>query len=142
MKKMITAFFAVLLSSGIMAASDEIYDSFKGSFGMYNMSTETVVLKMIESRTDPKTEKMTLDGLSLKFDYFENELGQEKGLQVAYVHFSDKEDEYVLTFHVEGYNVVKIMLFSKNGEFINKKLYPSKKPDKKENRAEEKKQTK
>ena len=142
MKKLSAAFLAVILSSGILYASDETYDSFKGSFGQYNMSTELVVLKKIESLTDTKTENTTIGGLSLKFDYFENELSQEKGLEVAYVHFSDKEDEYILTFHVDGNNVVKIILFSKNGDFINKELYPAKSPDKKEGAPEEKKESK
>ena len=141
MKRHLITFLTVLLSSGFLYASDEMYDSFKGSFGMYDMSTEMVVLKKIESETDPKTEKMILGGLSLKFDYFENELGQDKGRQVAYVHFSDNKDEYVLTYHVDGNSVVKIMLFSKNGEFINKELYPAKDPDK-ESGSEEKKQGK
>ena len=92
MKTFITAFLAVLLCSVVLYASDETYDSFKGSFGMYNMSTELVVLKKIESLTDRKTEKMTLGDLSLGFDYFENELAQENGREVAYVHFTDKEE--------------------------------------------------
>ena len=138
MKRFLITFLAVLLSSGMLYASDEIYDSFKGSFGMYDMSTEMVVLKNIESKTDPKTEKMMLGGLSLRFDYFENELGQDKGRQVAYVHFTDKKDEYVLTYHVDGINVVKITLFSKNGEFVNKELYTAKHPDKKSSPGEKK----
>ena len=142
MKKTLITSLVVLLSSGVLyAADDETYDSFKGSFGMYDMSVEMVVLKKIESKTDPKTEKMKIGGLTLNFDYFENELAQENGLQVAYVHFTDKEDEYILTFHVDGYNVVKIILFSKNGDFINKELYPAKNSDKK-NCPEGKKQSK
>ena len=141
MKRHLITFLTILLSPGLLYASDEIYDSFKGSFGMYDMSTEMVVLKNIESKTDPKTEKMMLGGLSLKFDYFENELGQDKGRQVVYVHFSDDKDEYVLTYHVDGNSVVKIVLFSKNGEFLNKELYPAKDPDK-ESSSEEKKQGK
>jgi len=125
-----------------MYASSNTYDSFKGSFGMYSVSAEMVVLNRIESQTDPKTEKMALDGLSLKFDFIESELGQENGLQVAYVHFTDKEDNYILTYYVDGENIVKIMLFSKNEDFINKELYPAKNPDKKEGGAEEKKQGK
>lgn len=141
MKRFIYTFFAVLLSSGMLYASDEIYDSFKGSFGMYNMSTEMVVLKNIESKTDPKSEKMMLGGLSLKFDFIDSEPGHEKGLQVVYVHFTDNEDKYVLAYHVDGNNIVKIMLFSKNKDFINKELYPAKYPDKKSS-PEEKKQGK
>ena len=142
MNKFLIIFFTALLSSGVMYASGEIHDSFKGSFGMYDVSAEMVVLNRIESQTDPKTEKMDLGGLSLKFDYIESEPAQENGLQVVYVHFTDKEDNYILTYHVDGNNIVKIMLFSKNSDFINKELYPAKDPVKKENCPEEKKQGK
>ena len=142
MKIFLISFLSVLMSSSILHASDEIYDSYKGSFGMYDASTEMVVLKEIESKTDPKTEKMTLGGLSLKFDYFEDEPAQENGLKVAYVHFTDKKDKYVLTYYMDGNNIVKIMLFSKNGDYINKELYPAKYPDKKEGIPEGKKQGK
>ena len=140
MKNFLIIFIAVLLISGITYASGETYDSLKGSFGMYDVSAQMVVLNKIESQTNPETEKMTLGGLTLKFDFFEDELAQENGLQVAYVHFTDNKDNYILTYHVDGNNVVKIILFSKNGDFINKELYPDKDPDKKETSPEEKKQ--
>ena len=139
MKRMLTTFLTVLLGSGTLYAAGDVYDSFKGSFGMYDMSAETVVLKMIESKTDPKTEKMMIGGLTLKFEYFENELAQKNGMQIAYVHFTDKKDNYVLSYYVGENSVVKIVLFSKNGEFINKELYPAKNPAKKKNNSGEKK---
>ena len=142
MKRLSAAVLALLLSSGVIYASDDIYDSFKGSFGMYDALIEMVVLKKIESQTDPETEKMKIGGMALKFEYFENELGQENGLPVAYVHFSDKEDDYVLTYYVEGEDVVKIILFSKNGKFINRELYPAETPAEKEECTKEKKQSK
>ncbi len=143
MKKFLITFLALLLYSGILYASgNEINDSFKGSFGIYDVSAEMVVLKKIESMTDPETEKMMIGTMSLKFDYIESELARENGMQVAYVHFTDKKDHYILTYYVDGYNIVKIILFSKNGDYINKELYPAKYPDKKETSPEEKKQDK
>lgn len=142
MKTFLIAFSVVLLTSGVLHASDEIYDPFKGSFGMYDMSAEMAVVNKIESMTDPGTEKVVIGGLALEFKYIENELAQENGMQVAYVHFTDKQDAYILTYHVDGNKVVKIILFSKNNNFINKELFPAKNPDKKETFPEGKKQTK
>ena len=124
MKIMLTAFLIMILSSGILYADGN--DSFKGSFGMYDASTQAVVLKKIESQTDPKTEKVMIGGLALKFDYLDSTPDQVDGMQVVYVYFTDKEDKYTLTYYVDGYNIVKIMLFSKNGDYINKELYPAK----------------
>ncbi|MBN2420519.1 MAG: hypothetical protein JXL81_14105 [Deltaproteobacteria bacterium] len=136
MKRLLILLSAALLSLGaVHAAEDEVYDSYKGSFSMYDISAEMAVLKKIESHTDPDTEKVMIGGLVLKFEYMESELSLEKGMQVAYVHFTDKEDRYILTYHVNNNTVVKIMLFAKNNVFLNKELYPAKD-------TEEKKQSK
>ena len=124
MKTALTAFLVMLLSSGILYADGN--DSFKGSFGMYDASTEAVVLKKIESQTDPKTEKVMIGGLALKFDYMDSTPDQVDGMQVVYVYFTDKKDKYILTYYVGGNKIVKIALFSKNGDYINKELYPAK----------------
>ena len=135
MKKFLCTFFAVILTSGILCASD--YDAFKGSFSMYDATTEMIILKKIESQTDPETEKVMVGGLALTFEFFPNALQEVDGLPVASVYFSDKDDKYVLDYYVDGYKVVKIVLLTKNGEFINKELFH----EKEENLPGEKKQS-
>ena len=134
MERLLATFLAVLLGPGIVCAS-EIPEFMKGSFGMYDVSAEMVVLKKIESQTDPETEKVILDGMALKFEYFYNTFRIIDGYQVASVYFSDKDDKYIFDYYVGGDKVVKIVLYLKNEEEINKQIYPEKKesgPEKKE----------
>ena len=126
MKKLLGISLAVLFGPGIVYASE--YDEFmKGSFGMYDVSAEMVILKKIESQTDPATEKVIIDGMALKFEYFYNTFRIIDGYQVASVHFSDKEDDYIFDYYVAGDKVEKIVLYLKNEEEINKQVYPEKK---------------
>ena len=122
MKKLLT-FLAVLWGSGIVYAS-EIPEYMKGSFGMYDISAEMVVLKKIESQTDPATEKVMIDGMALKFEYFYNSFRIIDGHQVASVYFSDGEDNYIFDYYVSGDKIAKIVLYLKNEEEINKQVYP------------------
>ena len=125
MKKFLTI-IAVLWGSGIVHASD-IPEFLKGSFGMYDISAEMVILKKIESQTDPATEKVMIDAMALKFEYFYNTFRIVDGHQVAAVYFSDGEDNYIFDYYVSGDEVVKIVLYLKNEEEINKQVYPEKK---------------
>ena len=126
MKKLLGISLAVLFGPGIVYASE--YDEFmKGSFGMYDVSAEMVILKKIESQTDPATEKVIIDGMALKFEYFYNTFRIIDGYQVAAVHFSDKEDDYIFDYYVAGDKVARIVLYLKNKEEINKQVYPEKK---------------
>ena len=126
MKKLLAFIFAVLWGSGIVYAS-EIPEFLKGSFGMYDISAEMVILKKIESQTDPATEKVMIDGMALKFEYFYNTFRIIDGHQVASVYFSDEKDNYIFDYYVSGDEVVKIILYLKNEEEINKQVYPEKK---------------
>ncbi|MFC1839366.1 hypothetical protein ACFL1N_07295 [Thermodesulfobacteriota bacterium] len=136
MKKFLIVVLALLFITGIfiVRASGQDY-GYKGSFSGYDVSTDMIVLKMIESQTDPETEKVMIGGMALKFEYFSNALVEIDGYLVAAVNFSDKEDKYHFDYYVKEDMVVKIILFSKNGEFINKQVYPEKKGE----RSEEKK---
>ena len=126
MKRLLGVILAALLGPGIVYAS-EINEFMKGSFGMYNISAEMVILKKIESQTDPATEKVMMDGMALKFEYFYNTFRIIDGYQVASVYFSDEEDSYIFDYYVDGDEVAKIILFLKNEEEINKQVYPEKK---------------
>ena len=127
MKKFIITALVLLINTSFFTfcASGQDY-GYKGSFSGYDASTEIVVLKKIESQTDPETEKVKIGGLSLKFEYFNNTLDEVDGYIVAAVHFSDKEDKYLFDYYVKGDKVEKIILFSKNGKFINKQVFPEK----------------
>lgn len=128
MKKLLITVLALLFNAGtfIVCAPGQDY-IYKGSFSGYDVSTEMTVLKMIESQTDPETEKVMIGGMALKFEYFSNALAEIDGYHVASVYFSDKEDKYLFDYYIDGDKVVKIILFSKNGEFINKQVYPEEK---------------
>lgn len=128
MKRFIIVSLSVLLFSVVLYAQEgsDPYDAFKGSFSMYDATAEMVVLKKIESQTDPETEKVMIGGLALTFEYFANAFEVVDGLQVASVYFTDKKDKYIMDYYVDGYNVVKIILVSKNGKVINKEVYPAK----------------
>jgi hypothetical protein len=126
----------VLLSSGALYASD--YDAFNGSFSMYDSTVENVILDKIQSQTDPETGKVKIGGLTLKFEFLDNALEEVDGLAVGAVHFTDGKDTYILDYHVAGFNVEKIVLVTKNKEYINMELYPGKK----EGTPEEKKESK
>jgi hypothetical protein len=105
----------------------ELPEFMKGSFGMYDVSAEMVILKKIESQTDPATEKVIIDGMALKFEYFYNTFRIIDGYQVAAVHFSDKEDDYIFDYYVAGDKVEKIVLCLKNRAEINRQVLPEKK---------------
>ena len=109
-------------------------DEYKGSHSKYDATAEMVIIKKIESQTDPETEKVILGGMALKFNYLNNNFIQIDGNQVASVYFSDNGDEYVFDYYIDGDQVVKIVLYSKNGGEINKLVYPEDKgsgPEKK-----------
>lgn len=122
--KRILLVLTLLLSTGLVYASE--YDAFKGSFSMYNPTVEMVILEKIQAQTDPDTGLVKIGDLKLKFEFLANALEEVDGLAVAAVHFSDNEDKYLLDYHVDGNNVVKIVLVTKNKEIINKEIYPAK----------------
>ena len=126
MKRFLGIVLAVLLGPGIVYAAG-VDEFMKGSFGMYDVSTEMIILKKIESQTDPATEMVMIDGMALKFEYFYDTFRIIDGYQVASVNFSDKEDDYIFDYYVAGDKVVKIILYLKNKEEINKQVYPEKK---------------
>lgn len=126
MKKLLTFVLTVLLGAGLVYASD-IPEFLKGSYGMYDISAEMVILNKIESQTDPATEKVVIDGMALKFEYFYNTFRIIDGYQVASVYFSDEENLYIFDYYVSGGKVEKIILYLKNEEEINKQVYPEKK---------------
>jgi hypothetical protein len=126
MKKLLTFILTMLLGPGFVYAS-ETDEFLKGSFGMYDISAEMVIMKKIESETDPATEKVMINGMALKFEYFYNTFRIIDGYQVASVNFSDGEDSYIFDYYVSGDKVSKIILFLKNEEEINKQVYPEKK---------------
>ena len=125
MKKTL-AVFVVLLNAAIVYASEGAVE-FKGSHSMYDMNAEMVILNKIESQTDPATEKVMIGGMALTFEYFNNTFAVNDGYQFASVHFSDKKDKYVFDYYVDVDKVIKIVLFTKNGEMINKQVYPEEK---------------
>jgi len=125
MKKLLTFVLTVLLGTGLVYASD-IPEFLKGSYGMYDISAEMVILKKIESQTDPATEKVVIGGMALKFEYFYNTFRIIDGYQVASVYFSDEENIYIFDYYVSGDKVEKIVLYLKNEEEINKQVYPEK----------------
>jgi len=128
MKKLLITLSAILFNALIFVVCVSGQDfGYKGSFSGYDVSTEMTVLKMIESQTDPETEKVMIGGMALKFEYFSNALAEVDGYHVASVFFSDKEDKYLFDYYVGGDKVVKIIFFSKNGEYINKQVYPEEK---------------
>ena len=126
MRILLGIILAVLLGPAIVCSS-ELPEFMKGSYGMYDVSAEMVILKKIESQTDPATEKVIIDGMALKFEYFDNTFRIIDGYQVASVNFSDGEDSYIFDYYVSGDKVSKIILFLKNEEEINKQVYPEKK---------------
>jgi hypothetical protein len=128
MKKFLVMALAQLFITGVFVVCASGQDwGYKGSFSGYDVTTEMTVLKMIESQTNPETEKVIIGDIALKFEYFSNALAEVDGYHVASVYFSDKEDKYLFDYYVAGDKVVKIIFFSKNGEFINKQVYPEEK---------------
>ena len=127
MKKFLTIALVILFNTAFFTVfvSGQNFE-YKGSFSGYDASTEIVILNKIESQTDPDTEKVNIGGMSLKFEYFSNALDEVDGYIVAAVYFSDKEDKYLFDYYVKGDKVEKIILFSKNGKFINKQVFPEK----------------
>lgn len=123
MKKLLCAVLTILLHTCIAHAAGG-GDEFKGSHVKYDVTAEMAILNKIESQTDPETEKVVLDGLALKFEYINNNFFQIDAYQVASVYFSDNEDEYVFDYYLDGDEVSKIVLYTKNGKEINKQVYP------------------
>ncbi|NLA74582.1 MAG: hypothetical protein GX846_03770, partial [Deltaproteobacteria bacterium] len=121
MKRLSLVLMLLLLNAGVLYASG--YDAVKGSFNMYNPAVEMTILTKIKAQTDPETGLAVIGGLKLKFEYLANTLEVVEGHAVAPVHFSDGEDKYMLDYYVDGDNVVKIILVTKNHEYINKELY-------------------
>jgi len=117
------AIFIALFNAGIVYASEGAVE-FKGSHSMYDVNAEMTILNKIESQTDPATEKVMIGGMALTFEYFNNRFAVNDGYQFASVHFSDREDRYVFDYYVDVDKVIKIVLFTKNGEMINKQVYP------------------
>ena len=125
MKNML-AIFVVMLNAGIVYSSGGAAE-FKGSHSTYDVNAEIAILNKIESQTDPATEKVMIGGMALTFEYFNNTFAENDGYPFASVHFSDEKDKYVFDYYVDLDKVVKIVLFTKNGEVINKQVYPEKK---------------
>ena len=125
MKKVMFALFA-LITGVSMAYASGGYE-YKGSHTGFDVTAETAVLNMIESQTDPETEKVNIAGKAYKFEFFDNNFFPDKdGRLVGSVHLSDSDDQYVFDYYVEGEKVVKIMLYTENGRLINKQIYPEK----------------
>ena len=121
----IIAIFVALLNAGYICASEGAVE-FKGSHSMYDVNAEMAILNKIESQTDPATEKVMINEMALKFEYFYNTFRIIDGHQVASVYFSDEEDKYIFDYYISGDKVVKIILFLKNKEEINKQVFPEK----------------
>ena len=124
MKNLLFAGLAMFMIVNTAYAS-EGYE-YKGSHAGFSVTAETAVLQMIESQTDPKTEKVEIDGKALKFEYFENNFPQVGSYLVGAVHLSDNDDQYVFDYYVDGDKVVKIVLITKNDEEIVRQVYPEK----------------
>ncbi len=65
--------------------------------------------------------------MALIFEYFTNTFAVKDGYPFASVHFSDKNDKYVFDYYVNVDKVIKIVLFTKNGEVIDRQVYPEEK---------------
>jgi hypothetical protein len=125
MKNLFFAALSLIVVTGIAYAS-EGYE-YKGSHTGYDVNAERAVMNMIESQTDPKTEKVNIDGKAMKFEYFDNNFFPDKdGRLIGSVHLSDNDDQYVFDYYVEGDRVIKIMLYTENDRVINKQVYPEK----------------
>ena len=124
MNKLIVALFVTIMGINLAHAS-EGYE-YKGSHTGFDVVAETAVLNMIESQTDPKTEKVVIDGKAYKFEYFDNNFPQVGGYLVGAVHLSDGDDQYVFDYYVKGDTVVKILLYTHNNKVIDKQVYPEK----------------
>ncbi len=122
MKKLIFALVAMAMSISIAYASGGY--EYKGSHTGFDVTAENAVLNMVESQTDPETEKVNIAGKTYKFEYFNNNFPEVGGYLVGAVHLSDGDDQYVFDYYVAGENVVKILLYTKNGKVINKQVYP------------------
>jgi hypothetical protein len=123
--KNILGVFVALLNAGVVYAAGGAAE-FRGSHSMYDVNAEMAILKKIESQTDPATEKVIMGGMALKFEYLSNTFGENDGYQFASAYFSDKNDKYVFDYYVDVDKVIKIVLFTKNNEMINKQVYPEK----------------
>jgi hypothetical protein len=128
MKKILLIILTVLLYPGYFYLYGQDFQ-FKGSFTNYDFDSEQAVLNKIEADTDPKTEKVILDGIALKFEYIDYSLiYYVDKYKVIPVYFSgQKGDRYVFDYYVDIDKVVKIVLVMKKGEIINKQVYPEKK---------------
>ena len=128
MKKILLVILTVLLYPGYVYLYGQDFQ-FKGSFTNYDFNSEQAVLNKIEADTDPKMEKVTFDGIALKFESIDYSLiYYEDEYKVLPVYFSDKKGyRYVFDYYVDNDKVVKIVLVMKRDEIINKQVYPEKK---------------
>lgn len=123
-KYLITA--ALLFLCPVLLYASEGFE-YKGSHSGYDLNIEAVVLKKIESQTDPETEKVKINGILMKLEYLNDHFQDSDGYIVAPVHYSSEKDEYIFDYYVKGDSVEKIILFSKNGDFIGTQIFPEKK---------------
>ena len=128
MKKILILLLMVLLYPAYVCLYAQDFQ-FKGSFTNYDVNSEQAVLDKIEADTDPKTEKVILDGTALKFEYMDYSLIYiADKYKVIPVYFSDqKGGRYVFDYYVDYDSLAKIVLVMKKGEIINKQVYPEQK---------------
>ena len=124
MKNLLITALSIFMIVNIAYASGGY--EYKGSHTGFDIAAETAVLNMIESQTDPKTEKVIIAGKGYKFNYFDNNFPQVGRYLVGAVHLSDGDDQYVFDYYVEGERVVKIHLYTENGRVMDKQVYPEK----------------
>ena len=125
MKKLIIAIAALIFASNMVYASDGY--EYKGSHSGYDVGGENAIMNMIQSQLDTDTQKIKIGGKLYKFEYFSNHFSEVDDFVVASVFVSDNKDKYAFDYYVKGNKVVKIMLYLKNGEVINKQVYPEEK---------------
>ena len=123
MKKIIIVILTVFFCSGYIHIYGQDY-GFKGSYtSVYDSTSEQAVLNKIEADTDPKTEKVILDGRAFKFEYIDNLMNYdiEEGYKVLGVYFTDEEGEWhVFEYYVDNDKVAKIVMLTTNG---SKQIY-------------------
>lgn len=126
MKKISIVILIILLYSGYIHIYGQNY-GFKGSYtSVYDSTSEQAILNKIEADTDPKTEKVILDGRAFKFEYIDNLMSYdlEEGYKVLGVYFTDQEGEWhVFEYYVDNDKVAKIVMLATNG---SKQIYPEK----------------
>jgi len=125
MKKILIVILTILLYSGYIHIYGQDYQ-FKGSYtSAVDTHSGQAVLNRIEADTDPKTEKVILDGRAFKFEYIDNFMSYDlEGYKVLGVYFTDQEGKWhVFEYYVNNDKVDKIVMLTTNG---NKQVYPEK----------------